>query len=249
MKYSICIDAVCRGLDSVDALDKVKAAGFKAFEFWQWTTRDLDALKKKADALGLSCVSFSGGAQLTDPKTRDMWIEGLKDTVNAVKKMGSSHITITVGDDTGAVRRFQHRSIVDSLKAAAPIFEKNNIIMLLEPINGRLDHIGTYLESSDEAFEIIDEVGSKNLKMLFDIYHQQITEGDIIRRMTSRIKDIGHVHSAGSINRLELDIGELDYRRIFAALDEAGYDGYAGLEYLPTGDSLASLKRMYDYLQ
>ena len=249
MKYSVCIDAVFRGMGSPDGLDKVKSAGFGAFEFWDWDSRDMGALKKKADSLGLNCATFVGAkANLTDPKERDAWTAGLEEGARAAGKMGTSRLIVTVGEDTGAVRNFQHRSIVNALKAALPVLSENNITLLLEPLNGRLDHVGTYLESSDEAFEILDEVGSQNVKLLFDIYHQQITEGDIIRRMKSRIRDIGHVHSAGISGRHELDRGELNYREIFAALGEAGYEGYIGLEYFPEGDSLLGLKRMYDYL-
>ncbi|MCL2318776.1 MAG: TIM barrel protein [Treponema sp.] len=259
MKYSVCIDAVFKGVDSLEALDRVKAAGFEAFEFWNWAGRDLAALRAKADSLGLQCVTFVGKkANLTDPKERDAWISGMKEAAGVAKMMGTGCLIATAGEDTGAVRNFQRRSIVNTLKAALPVLTENNITLLLEPLNGRVDHTGTYLESSDEAFAILDEVGSRHVKLLFDIYHQQITEGDIIRRMKSRISDIGHIHSAGSPGRHELDTGELNYRKIFDILDEAGYEGYAGLEYFPqgdlspgdasAGDSLTGLKRMYDYL-
>jgi hydroxypyruvate isomerase len=249
MKYSICIDSVFKGVDSLDALDMVKSSGFAAFEFWRWQERDLAALKKKADSLGLNCVTFVGEkGNLTDPKERDAWIDGLKEAVKTAKKMGTSRLIATVGEDTGAVRNFQRRSIVNTIKAAVPVLAENNITLLLEPLNGRVDHVGTYLETSAEAFEILDETGSENVKLLFDIYHQQITEGDIIRAMISRVKDIGHIHSAGNPGRHELDIGELNYRNIFTALAEAGYDSYFGLEYFPENDRLAGLKRMRDYL-
>ena len=254
MKYSICIDAVFHAggtsaADSLEAMDKVKACGFRAFEFWNWAGRDMAAMKQKADALGLACATFVGKqANLTDPKERDAWLSGLKEAIPVAKKMGTNRLIATVGEDSGAVRSFQHRSIVSALKAALPVIEENNITLLLEPLNGRVDHKGTYLESSDEGFEILDEVGSANVKLLFDIYHQQITEGDIIRRMKSRVKDIGHVHSAGSPGRHELDTGELDYRKVFSALEEAGYEGYVGLEYFPIENGLSGLKRMYDYL-
>ena len=249
MKYSICIDAVFSGLDDGQALEQVKACGFAAYEFWVWWNRDLEALKSKADSLGLSCACFcTKFVSLTEPAKRGAYLEGLRESAAAAKKMGVSCLISQGGDDSGAVRAFQRRSMIDGLRAAAPIVEAAGITLLLEPLNGKIDHKGTWLESSDEGFEILEEVGSKNIKLLFDIYHQQITEGDVIRRLTSHVPLIGHVHSAGNPGRHEPDSGELDYGRIFCALDAAGYQGYAGLEYSPAGDAAAGLKRIRNLL-
>jgi hydroxypyruvate isomerase len=134
--------------------------------------------------------------------------------------------------------------MVAGLKAAAPLLEEAGITLLLEPLNGKINHAGIYLESSDEGFEILREVGSPNVKLLFDIYHQHITEGDIIRRITSNIDLIGHLHCAGNPGRHELDSGELDYIRIFKALDDAGYKGYGGIEYFPLHPAEEGLKQL-----
>jgi hydroxypyruvate isomerase len=245
MQFSVCIDAVFKGLDQETALEKVKATGFSAYEFWGWWDRDIDALAKKADALGLSCAAFcTRFFNLTDPGQRPAYLEGLKGSIAAAKKLGGRLLISQVGNDTGAVRAFQHRSVVAGLKAAAPLLEENNITLLVEPLNGSVDHIGTFLESSDEGFELVEEAGSKNIKLLFDIYHQQINEGNIIRRITTNISRIGHLHAAGCPGRHELFTGELDYRNIFRAVDEAGYSGLTGLEYFPEGDASAGLKQI-----
>ena len=228
-----------------NALEQVKAAGFDAFEFWGWQNRDTDALAAKARTLGLACVCCcTKFFNLTDPGQRDTFILGLKESIVQAHKLGASSLITQSGNDTGAVRPFQHRSILAGFKAAAPILEEAGITLLLEPLNGKVDHPGIYLESSDEGFEILDEVNSPNVKLLFDIYHQQITEGDIIRRMTAGIKHIGHIHCAGNPGRHEPDSGELDYRKIFKALASAGYKGYAGIEYVPAEPAAAGLGRL-----
>jgi hydroxypyruvate isomerase len=245
MKYSVCIDSVFCGLDNQQALEKVKDCGFTAYEFWAWWDRDLEALKKKADSLGLNCACFcTKFVTLTEPAKRGAYLEGLKESVAAAKKMGVPCLISQSGDDSGAVYAFQRRSVIEGLKAAAPIVEDAGVTLLLEPLNGKIDHKGIWLELSGEGFEILEEVGSSNVKLLFDIYHQQITEGDVCRRLTSHIPLIGHVHSAGNPGRHELDSGELDYGRIFSALEAAGYKGYAGLEYSPVEDAEAGLKRI-----
>ena len=259
MNFSICIDSVFSHLDKTVtleqvkdsrlALEKVKAAGFSAFEFWSWQKRDIDALAAKAKDLGLSCACFcTKFFNLTDPGQRETFILGLKESIVHAKKMGVPCLITQSGNDTGAVRPFQHRSIVEGLKASAPLLEDAGVTLLLEPLNSKINHPGIYLESSDEGFDILREVGSPNVKLLFDIYHQQITEGDIIRRMTSHIDLIAHIHCAGNPGRHELDSGELDYRRIFKALESAGYKGYAGIEYFPAGNVEEGLTRLKEMM-
>ena len=245
MKLSICIDSIFNGMDSVLALEQVKAAGFDAFEFWGWQNRDIDAMAAKAKALGLSCVCCcTKYFNLTDPGQRETFLQGLRESIVQAKKIDASALITQSGNDTGAVRSFQRRSIIAGLKAAAPLLEEAGVTLLLEPLNGKIDHRGIYLESSDEGFEILGEIGSPNVKLLFDTYHQQITEGDIIRRMTANIGEIGHIHCAGNPGRHELESGELDYGRIFRALESAGYKGYAGIEYFPAGPAAEGLKQL-----
>ena len=251
LRYSICLDSCCPKKDYAVALEEVKAAGFEYYEFWGGMNKDLKSIKAKADSLGLKIAHFGSRktpGTLVNASDHDSFVNDMPEVIEAAKFMGINRMVTTAGNDNGMRRDFQHNNIVTVLKRVMPILEQNNFILDLEPLNGRKNHVGTFLESSDEAFAICDEVGSPNMRLLFDIYHQQITEGDILHRMIPRIKQIGHVHCAGSDNRNELDLGELNHRYIFKALAEAGYDGIVGLEYFPIGDSLTGLKRMYEYL-
>ena len=113
---------------------------------------------------------------------------------------------------------------------------------MIEPLNILVDHKGYFLWSSREAFDIIREVNHPLVKVVYDIYHQQIMEGNIIPSITQNLDCIAHLHSAGHPGRHELQLGENDYRVIFAAADQAGYQGACGLEYTPTMDSCESLR-------
>jgi hydroxypyruvate isomerase len=244
MKFSVCIESLFRGLDGVSALDQVKACGYTAFEFWGWQNKDMDGIAKKAASLGLTCAGFcTKNFFLNDPSRRGEFLEGLKESVAAAQKLGAKFLITQSGEDTGARRDFQHRAIVESLKEADKILKGSGVALLLEPLNRKVDHKGTYLESSDEGIEILDEAGSENVKLLFDIYHQQISEGDVIRRACANINKIAHIHAAGNPGRNELDKGELDFNRVFKALENAGYKGYGGLEYFPVEDPAAGLKK------
>lgn len=215
-------------------LEKAKDAGFRAFEFWGWWDKDIKAIAKKAETLSMECATFcTRFIPLTDPDQREAYLSGLKETLETAKILGCKKIISQVGDDTGRDRAFQTASVVEGLKAAAPLLEKADVILMIEPLNGTIDHKGTFLERSTEGFEIVDHAANGQVKLLFDIYHQQITEGDIIRRIQNGISRIGHFHAAGNPGRHEPYTGELDYRNIIKAIDASGFPGYMGLEYFP----------------
>ncbi len=115
-------------------------------------------------------------------------------------------------------------------------------MLVFEPLNTLVDHKGYYLYSSEEAFRIADQVNSPKVKVLYDIYHQQITEGHLIKRITKNIDKIGHFHAAGNPGRHELYFGEINYSEVFKAIDETGYTGSIGLEYFPIEEPEKGIK-------
>ena len=119
---------------------------------------------------------------------------------------------------------------------------------MIEPLNTYVNHPGYYLWSAVEGFDIVREVNHKNVKLIFDIYHQQIMEGNIIPNIVNNLDCIAHLHGAGHPGRNEMQFGESDYKNIIAAVDKAGYNGALGLEYRPLLDPVESLieaKRIY----
>lgn len=124
------------------------------------------------------------------------------------------------------------------------ILKDTGITLVIEPLNTRVDHKGYFLSSSDEAAGILKTVNSPSVKMLFDIYHQQISEGDIIRHIQEYIQLIGHFHAAGNPGRHELYHSELDYNKVIEAISALGYDKYIGLEYFPEDDPEIGLKKL-----
>lgn len=234
MKISVCTDAVYMGMSLIEAVDEVKKAGIDAVEFWTWQDKDLDAMvqyKEKNDIqIAAFCTEF---VSLVDKTVRQEYIEGLKRTIEAAKKVGCKCIISQTGAELPIDRREQYSSLVDGLKACVPYLEESGIVLVVEPLNTRVDHEGYYLSRSDEAYAIMKEVNSPYVKMLFDIYHQQITEGDLIRRIQEYIPYIGHFHAAGNPGRHELYHSEVDYGKVFEAIKATGYDGYMGLEYFP----------------
>ena len=249
MKYSVCVEAVFRGLPFTDGMKEVKKAGFDTFEFWGWWNKDLDAILKAKNELGLTLSTFcTRFISLVEEEKRDEYLAGLRESIDAAKKLGCTSLITQVGNELAdRPRSRQHESLVAGLKSCVPILETSGITLLFEPLNTLVNHKGYYLWSADEAFEIADEVGSPWVKILYDIYHQQIMDGHLISRISGNIGKIGHFHSAGNPGRNELWKGEINYPEIFKAIDASGYQGYVGLEYFPLEDAAAGLARLRDY--
>lgn len=246
LKPSVCIDAVLGDLPAAEAIGIVRESGIDAFEFWGWWDRDLAAIEAARDEhsmkISACCTKF---ISLVDPSTRAAYLLGLQESIAAAKRLGCRTLISQVGDfRSGVSRQSQHDCLVDGLKEAAPLLESADITLVIEPLNELVDHPGYYLVRSDEAFEIIDQVASDRVKVVYDIYHQQISEGQLIANITSNIDKIAHFHAAGNPGRHELTRGELHYRSIFAAIADTDYDGYVGLEYWPLDQPLDGLKEI-----
>jgi hydroxypyruvate isomerase len=246
LKPSVCIDAVLEGMPLAEALRLVADCGYSAFEFWAWWEKDLAEINRVRAELNLSvsacCTKF---ISLTDPNFRDDYVSGVRDSIEAAKELACPTLISQVGDLLPNLSRSeQHDSIVSGLLSSAPLLEASGITLVIEPLNEVVDHPGYYLVGSNEAFDIVEEVGSPNVKVVFDIYHQQISEGNLLTRITSHVDEIGHFHAAGNPGRHELTLGEINYPQIFAAIRETNYDGYVGLEYWPKAAAEIGLREV-----
>lgn len=234
-KPSVCIDAVLEKMPLDQALELVARAGYGAFEFWRWWDKDLDLLCRTRDKFDLKiaacCTKF---VSLVDPNTRHLYLKGLAESLAAADVLDCPVLISQVGDfRVGIAREEQHACLVQGLQAAAQLLTNANITLAIEPLNVLVDHAGYYLIRSDEAFQIVEEVNSPNVKVTFDLYHQQISEGHLIHNAVSNVDKIAHFHAAGNPGRHELTRGEIHYPAIFEAIRNTTYDGYVGLEYWP----------------
>jgi len=253
IKLSACIEMLFPELDFYARVKAAKEAGLEAAEIWGFTNRDLDRLHGEFEANGMTlaaaCVGGYGEAAGRFNTRKLLYRDGIedfvavaKDTVEASKKLNCQTFIVTVGQERNDATRYeQHTNIVLSLKAVAPIFEEAGLTLVVEPLNTLCNHKGYYLPSSYEAFGILEEVGSPAVKLLYDIYHQQISEGNLIPTIRKNIDLIGHFHVADNPGRNEPGTGEINYRKVFETIDSLGYRKYVGLEYRSIAPSAVSI--------
>jgi len=251
MDYSVCVPAVFNGMLITEALKCIREAGYNHYEIWSWWDKDLDLLYRVQHELHLRltalCTRF---IPLTDPNQRTAYLEGLRESVDASRKLGSDIIITQVGQEIqGVPRKQQHQNIIDGLKACLPILEKYGCKLLIEPLNTKIDHPGYFLWQSEEAFEITDAVGSPLVQILYDVYHQHIMGEDTIQEISRNTEGIGHIHIAGHPGRHEPHINnEIDFGAVIKALKASGYKQKVGLEYIPLGTPIEGLREIKERL-
>ena len=252
MRFSVCTSALYPELTEHEALARACACGFSAYEFWFWDGIDADKTAAAQQKHGMTpaglCMPKAPRLDLDPDAT---FLQGLSDTVALCKKLGCRGIIAQAGDDVpGVPREKQHQGLLEGLKLCTPMAEEAGITVLLEPLNVKIDHEGYYLYAAQEAFDLIDAVGSPAVKVLYDIYHQHITEGVDIPFLQKHMDRIGHFHLAGFPGRHEpMMDDEIDTAGILRAIDESGYQGYVGLEYLPLMEPDESLRQTLSRLQ
>lgn len=244
MKYSACVSAIFMGKPIEETLDAVKATGLNQYEFWSWWDQDIDRIAEAQQRTGLHPAAFcTRMISLVEPNLRNEYLDGLAETAEICHKLHCSTVISQVGAELKEVpREKQHESLVEGMKACVPLLDKNDLTLVFEPLNTKIDHAGYYLSESEEAFRLVDEVGSDRVKVLFDFYHQHITEGLNVEQLLKNLDKIGHFHVAGYPGRHEpLIRSEIDYPSILQAISKAGYDRAIGLEYFPQEDAAQGL--------
>ena len=237
-----------RNIPLDESIAEIARLGYDACEAWSVPdSADLDAAHAACKKHGVEFIAVCTDFFKATEGDTAAYAAGVESACKKAERLGAKILISQVGADTGAPREVQHGNIVRCLAAAVPVLERYGMTLVIEPLNTLVDHKGYYLVSSAEGFDIVLEVGSDRVKLLFDIYHQQVSEGNVISNITQNIDLIGHMHAAGCPGRHELDNGELDYSRIFAAADAAGYNGVCALEYkplLPPAESLEHTRRI-----
>jgi hydroxypyruvate isomerase len=261
MKFAkcACIEPLYSELAFLDRFEAAKKDGFDYVEFWGWADKDLGAVKERASAAGIKINGFNGDADysLIDPSHKKPYLEFLKRSVEAAIKIGARSVTIHSNalDGDGQVANHyaglsdtvKKCSMFDLLPECARIAEQSGIAMHLEPLNIITDHIGNYLIHTKDAAEMTRIIASPKLKILYDVYHMQLNEGNLCGNISAFIDQIGHIHVADVPGRHEPGTGEINYSHVFAHLEKEGYAGCIGYELFPKTSTADAVKAIMSY--
>lgn len=243
LRFSVCIETLFKEKPFEQRLEYVADLGFPAFEFYTRQGKDMNITLALKMALRLEVAAFVGStASMVDPAQRQQFLADITRAAALAVDLACANLIVTSGPAMPGVPYDEQRwNLVDLLKQAAETAEDADVALVLEPLN-RSDHPDAFLWSSDEGFAIVREVNSPHVKLCFDCYHQQISEGNLTNRIVNNLDLIGHIHVADVPGRHEPGTGEINYEHIFGVLRERGYKGYVGLEYNPMLDASASLR-------
>lgn len=253
LKYGVNVSMVFTEYPFAERVRKTAEAGFKSFEFLFPRQFDMNEAYELKEKYGLEVQLFDpnvppdglyerGYLCIPGPEAEAEFFRSLEEALEVARKLGTKRLNNLFGNVVPGVAREQQRDVaLERLKRAAKMAASDGIMILIEALN-RFDFPKYYLTSSKEGFEIVDLVDEPNVKFQYDLYHLQLMEGNLVNTMRQNIAKIGHIQIADVPGRHEPGTGEINYPFVLRAIEEMGYDGYIGLEYIPSGKSEDSLK-------
>lgn len=253
LRLAANISFLFKELPFLDRFAAAAEAGFKLVECHWPYDNSVAVLREHLERSGLSLVMVNtppGNLEAGDfglgavPGREAEFAAALDQALHYASALGATRIHCMAGKVP--VTSTAHRTFIDNLRRGADKAADKGVTLVIEPINTR-SAPGYFLTGSQQAADIIGEVGRSNLRLLFDVFHLQIMEGDITTRLERLKPLIGHVQIAAVPSRAEPDEGEISYRAVFDTLERIGYDGVVGCEYLPragTGEGLAWRRKL-----
>lgn len=248
MKVSVCADMLFGDMPMPKAMESLKAAGADAVEFWGSDGKDLRAIAAASRSLGMPVSVFCGPpVSLIAPDQAAAYAEGLKVMVPICDTLGCRTLIATSGGPGGGwSNNDMHDRLRMTLEAALPVLEAHDLTLILEPLNASEL---AYLRTSREAFDLCRMLKNPRIKVLYDIYHMQLMEGNLTSTLLANLPLVGHLHVADVPGRKAPGTGEINYPNLLTAVARAGYTGYAGMEYWPSDDRAAELARTVDLVK
>lgn len=254
VRYSYCIDMMFPEIDFYKRFAWAKKCGANAIEFWKWSNKDIERVKEELARQNLAVsifnidskdekLSYDLSRGILNAGRREEFVSALQESIPVYKALNAKAMIVLIGERLETPCETQIDNIVECLKAAVLIVEKENVTLVVEPLND-IDRKNYFLPRSKEVFEILRKVNSPNIKLLLDLYHEQLMAGNLMNTMKENLLYIGHIHVADAPGRHEPGTGEIHYKRIFELLKELEYKNYVGFEFRSTIDSESLVKFM-----
>lgn len=234
---SSCIEWQFTEAGELDArLRAARAAGFELAEFHLWRDKPMEALSKTLAETGmrLTGVCVDPRRSIVDPAEREEMVAAVRETISATKQLGKPDLIVASGFRIDGLSEEEHfANAVRALRAAADVAEEMGVTLLLEPLNTRL-FAAMYLVSTKLGLDLVETVNSPNLRLLYDVWHSAVMGETMAEVLAGRIHLVAHVQVADMDDRHEPGTGSLDWAKVMQTLQDLGYSGAIGLEYVPT---------------
>jgi hydroxypyruvate isomerase len=249
-RFAVNIEMWWTKLPFLDRIRTAASYGYPAVEFWPWQNKakdpkiGLDAIRKLSDELKIDIAQFTAWGfepGMNNPKNHDKFEQAIQEGCKVAKQLNCKMMTVVGGNDQAGMSHEQmHEQIIVALKRVAPIAAENQVMLILEPMNIRVDHKGHCLYGSGPAVRICREVNSPWVKINWDLYHMHISEGDLCGHLKEGFDQVGYLQLADHPGRNEPGTGEIYYNRVLREAYDLGYRGYIGLELRPKTTELAA---------
>jgi hydroxypyruvate isomerase len=238
-----------------EKLETAAKAGLQSAELVgehrQWTDADVDRIKKLARSLkiGMDTISSTPNwgrepISMLDPGQRENLLKEVQINLDYARKLEIPMALLMSGNTiAGKTYQEQWASLVEGAKRCGDLAAKAGITLIVEPLNAKVNHKGYFLDSCVAGLQLMKEVEHPNVRLLFDIYHEQVQVGNVIRTILAAMPYVKVFHIADNPGRNDPGTGEMNYENIYKAIRKAGYEGYMTMEYLPLGDQTASLEK------
>ncbi len=245
-RFAVNVEMWWTKLPFLERIKSAAALGFPAVEFWPYEGKNIDAIRSLSDELNIAIAQFTAWGftpGMNDPKNHDKFVKKIEQACPIAHKLHCQKMTVVGGNDQpGMSQQQMHDNIITALKRVAPIAEAEKVMLILEPMNIRVDHKGHCLYGSPDAVRICREVNSPMVKINWDLYHMHISEGDLCGRLKEGFDQVGYLQLADHPGRNEPGTGEIHYPRVLRQAYELGYRDYVGLECRPLASELAAAK-------
>ena len=231
------------GTELVAQLEFMAAAGFTALEdngLRGRTVSEQERIGRALERLGLRMGVFVAHTidwseptlTSSDPARRSAFLDEIRASVDIARRVNARWMTVVPGHvDRRPHFDYQTANVIETLRRAAAILEPHDLVMVLEPLNVLRDHPGMFLTTTPQAYAICKAVGSPSCKILYDIYHQQITEGNLIPNIDAAWDEIAYFQAGDNPGRNEPGTGEINYRNVFRHIHGRGFTGIVGMEH------------------
>ena len=213
-----------------------------------------EALWPLAQSFGLRVAAVNGHASIThglnDPAQHRRIHRELLSNLRLAEQHAIPNLIVFSGSRQETDEQRGHDATVAALRAAAPHAENAGVNLVLELLNSRVDHPGYQADHTRWGVSVVEAVASPRVKLLYDIYHMQVMEGDLIRTIQQQHSHIAHYHTAGNPGRRDLDAEqEIQYGAVLRAIRDSGFDGFVAHEFMPRADPVAALRRTFEFCQ